>query len=82
MKWHEAEERYVRSFIGMARPRNGTIVPGTKDTAECRRMAEHYLACARQMSDPDDRAALLQMAEYWTKLAEYSEREEREKSQK
>jgi hypothetical protein len=31
------------------------------DTADCRRMAEHYAACAKQMSDPIDRAALLEM---------------------
>jgi predicted acetyltransferase len=46
--------------------------------AEYRRMAEHYFSCAYQMSDPGDRAALLRMAEYWKKLAEQAEQNERD----
>jgi hypothetical protein len=49
-------------------------MPEPSDAAEFRRMAEHYLACARQMSDPGDKVALLEMAKYWTLLAEQSER--------
>jgi hypothetical protein len=36
-------------------------------------MAEHDLACARQMTDPCARAAPLEMAEYWARLAEKHE---------
>jgi hypothetical protein len=57
-------------------------MPEPKDTAECRRMAEHYLVCARQMSEPDAKAALLEMAEYWTRLAEHCEKEEGKRSQR
>ena len=57
-------------------------MPEPKNTAECRRMAEHYLVCARQMSEPDAKAALLEMAEYWTRLAEHCEKEEGKRSQK
>jgi hypothetical protein len=39
-------------------------------------MAEHYKACAKQMTDPDDRAALLGMAEYWKRLAEKAEQKD------
>jgi hypothetical protein len=52
------------------------------DTAECRRMAEHYLACAKQMTDPGDRAALVEMAEYWNRLAERIEQNEQAKAAK
>jgi hypothetical protein len=34
------------------------------------------------MTDPDDRAAFLKLAEYWTRLAEPPEKKEGEKSQK
>ena len=51
------------------------------DTAECRRMAEHYAACARQMTDPIDRAALLEMAKYWRRLTEQHEKKKDEESQ-
>jgi len=50
------------------------------DAEQCRRMAEHYLTCARQMSDPGDRAVLLKIAEYWQRLA--GQLEEDEKPQK
>jgi hypothetical protein len=50
------------------------------DTAECWRMAEHYAACAKQMTDPADKAALLEMEKYWRRLTEQSEKGE--KSQK
>ncbi len=51
-------------------------MPESKDAAECRRMAEHYLACAKQMSDPEDRAALMSMAQFWTEQAEEAQRNE------
>jgi hypothetical protein len=34
------------------------------------------------MSEPDAKAALFEMAEYWTRLAEHYEKEEGERSQK
>jgi hypothetical protein len=46
------------------------------EAEQCRRMAEHYLACARQMTDPGDKAALLEVATYWKRAAEQSENEE------
>jgi hypothetical protein len=45
-------------------------------------MAEHYLACAKQMTDPGDRAALVEMAEYWNRLAERIEQNEQAKAAK
>jgi hypothetical protein len=36
-------------------------------------MAEHYFACAKQMSAPGDRAALQEMGEHWKRLAEQAE---------
>jgi hypothetical protein len=51
-----------------------TVTKCPKQQAECRRMAEHYLACAKQMSDPADRAALLEMAGYWKRLTECAEK--------
>jgi hypothetical protein len=56
-------------------------MPKAADAAECRRMAEHYLACANQMSDPADRAALLEMTEYWSRLVECAEKREAESPQ-
>ena len=46
---------------------------GTMDAAEYRRQAKHYLTCAGHMSDPSARAALLDIAAYWMKLAERAE---------
>jgi hypothetical protein len=43
------------------------------DAAECRRMAEYYLVCANQMSDPADKAKFLELADYWRRLAEQVE---------
>jgi hypothetical protein len=43
------------------------------DAEECRRQAEHYSACAKQMSDPSDKAALQDLAAYWTRMAEEAE---------
>ena len=57
--------------------RNGIAMPEPKDAAECRRIAQHYVACAKQMTDPIDRATLLNMAEYWTRLAEQAEQKDR-----
>jgi hypothetical protein len=48
------------------------------DAQEYRRKAEHYLACAHQMTDPGDRTALLKMAAYWKQLAERAEQNEEE----
>jgi hypothetical protein len=46
------------------------------DAEECRRQAKHYSACAKQMSDPSDKAALQNLAVYWTRMAEQAERNE------
>jgi hypothetical protein len=70
MKSKEVTERYAGPFVGAKTVLNGNKMPKPSDTAECRRMAEHYLACASQMTDPGDKAALLEMAKYWTRLAE------------
>ena len=43
------------------------------DAAYYRHQAEHYLTCARHMSDPSARAALLDIAAYWMELAERAE---------
>jgi hypothetical protein len=56
-------------------------MPEPKDAAECRRIAEHYVTCAKQMTDPFDRATFLNLAEYWTRLAEQLEKKEGEKPQ-
>jgi hypothetical protein len=42
-------------------------------------MAEHYLTCAKQMTNPKDKAALMSVAQFWTELAEDAERKERQK---
>jgi hypothetical protein len=65
-------ERSAGPFIGIERQRNGNTMPEF-DTAECRRMAEYYLACANQMSDPADKAKFLELAKYWTRAAEQIE---------
>ena len=43
-----------------------------------RRQAEYALAYADEMTDPKDRAAFLDMAAEWTRLAEEAERRKRE----
>jgi hypothetical protein len=43
------------------------------DAAYCRHKAEHYLSCARQLTDPSARAALLDIAAYWMELADRAE---------
>jgi hypothetical protein len=73
-------------YSGWSRPRtvspdNGTVMPEPKDAAECRRVAEHYVACAKQMTDPFDRATFLNLADYWTRVAEQLEKKEGEKPQ-
>jgi hypothetical protein len=50
------------------------------DAEQARRLAEHYLACANQMTDPKDKAALLDLAAYWTRMAEQTEQNERSRS--
>jgi hypothetical protein len=59
-------------FIGDFESRSGGALlwgTGTMDAAEYRQMAEHHLRCARQMTDPCARAALLDIAAYWMELA-------------
>jgi hypothetical protein len=48
------------------------------DAQEFRRKSARYLACAQQMSDPHDRAALMKLAAYWTQVAERAELSKRE----
>ena len=74
MRLQIVTERREGPFIDIERQRNGNTMPEIKDAAECRRMAEHYLACAEHMSDPADRAKFLEMAEYWRGMAEENER--------
>jgi len=52
-------------------------MPKPSDTAERQRLAEHYFACAKQMSAPGDRAALQEMGEHWKRLAEQAEQKDR-----
>jgi hypothetical protein len=47
------------------------------DAAEyCRRRADFFAACANQMTDLKDRAALQNLAAYWARMAEQAERNE------
>jgi hypothetical protein len=62
---------FIRDFD--SRSGEPVVGTGTMDAAEYRQMAEHYLTCARQMSDPSARAALLDIAAYWMELAERAE---------
>jgi hypothetical protein len=74
MRLQTVTERRAGPFIGIEKLRNDNTMPEIKDSAECRRMAEHYLACAQHMSDPADRAKFLEMAAYWRRMAEENER--------
>jgi hypothetical protein len=47
------------------------------DAEECRRQAEHCSACAKQMSDPSDKAALQDLAACY-RMAEEAERKAKE----
>jgi hypothetical protein len=51
------------------------------DAEQCRRQAEHYLACANQIPDPSAKAALQGFADYWMRKAEQAERNESGQSQ-
>ena len=48
----------------------------------CRRLAEFLSACANQMTNPEDRAALQRFAAYWTRRAEEAERNESGQNEK
>jgi len=43
---------------------------GNVDAERYRRKAQHYLMCARQMSNPNARAALIEFAVHWEQMAE------------
>jgi hypothetical protein len=45
-----------------------------------RRLAAECLTLAQQLTDPDDRAKMLEMAEAWRRLARWSEDQERKKA--
>jgi hypothetical protein len=42
-----------------------------------RSKAQHYLLCARQMSDPNAKAALLDVAAHWMQMAQQWEESDR-----
>ena len=48
------------------------------DAEYCRQRADHYSACARQMTDPGDKAALQNLAAYWDQMAKEAESKETE----
>jgi len=45
------------------------------DAATYRRKAEQYFTFARQMSDPNAKAALIEVATHWLQMAKQSERD-------
>jgi hypothetical protein len=47
------------------------------DAETYRRKAEQYLTFARQMREPDAKAALIDVAAHWMQMAKQSERSER-----
>jgi hypothetical protein len=44
---------------------------------ECRRKAQHYLICARQMKSPSTRAAMIDRATIWMRMAQRAESDQR-----
>jgi hypothetical protein len=46
------------------------------DAQQCRCQAEHYSACASQVSDPNDKVALRTIVAYWVRMAEQAQRYE------
>jgi len=40
------------------------------DAEHYRRKAEHYLTCAHEMTDPNARAALIELAAHWDQMAQ------------
>jgi hypothetical protein len=48
------------------------------DADYCRRQAEHYSVCARQMTDVLDKATFFGLAAYWARMAKEAEREAKE----
>jgi len=47
------------------------------NAGECRRKAKYFLTLSRQMSRPDDRAAMVGMATLWMQRADWAERDKR-----
>jgi len=47
---------------------------GLMDASECRRKARYFLILSRQMSKPEDRAAMVKMAALWMGRADQAER--------
>lgn len=47
------------------------------DAEQYRRKAEQYFTFARQMSDPDAKAALIAMAAHWAEMANQAEQSKR-----
>ena len=58
---------------------------GHVDAERYRRKAQHYLLCAHQVSNPNARAALIELTVHWMQMAEANERtdhqQQREQSQ-
>lgn len=57
---------------------------GHVDAERYRRKAQHYLMCAHQVSNPNARAALIELAVHWMQMTEANERtdqQQREQSQ-
>jgi len=51
--------------------------PGLMDAEEYRRKARYFLAIAHQLTRPEDRAAMVEMAALWMQRAEEAEQRER-----
>ena len=47
---------------------------GHVDAERYRRKAQHYLMCAHQMSNPNARAALIELVVHWKQMAAANER--------
>jgi hypothetical protein len=45
------------------------------DAEKYRQEARHFLAMARQLSNPEDRAQIIAIADYWTAKAEKADQE-------
>jgi hypothetical protein len=51
------------------------------DAEECRRLAKHYLAIAKQLSLAEERAQMKALAAYWTEQAEEAQRQFQQQQQ-
>jgi hypothetical protein len=51
---------------------------GHMDAEHYRRKAQHYLMCAHHVSDPNARAALIELVVHWQQMAQANERIDRQ----